>query len=292
MSAMVDDDAVGHLPKRFWEDGYMIRPKVFAAEMITTVRAKIEADDESKTFKYASIFKEVGSNTFDEFRKMALLNRKAYKKLKDEATLLIKKFHMRWQPKEWSALKSLPGGEEHDPHRDITAAEIGKARKKFSEIQAGLIIGLTENTKLVLYPKCFAVADPRRRTEVLLGAGDCVIFRGDVIHSGAAFTELNYRIHCVLTIKGIKWGADATEFAPPPAYKCEFCPFMAPTKLQVSNHKRGCLRNPVRGPIELAIESSMRKHYNRRHKSYLKLYAQPEGSDKLQPPKNETLASG
>ncbi|KAE9054830.1 hypothetical protein PF006_g33147 [Phytophthora fragariae] len=103
MSAMVDDDAVGHLPKRFWEDGYMIRPKVFAAEMITTVRAKIEADDESKTFKYASIFKEVGSNTFDEFRKMALLNRKAYKKLKDEATLLIKKFHMRWQPKEWSA---------------------------------------------------------------------------------------------------------------------------------------------------------------------------------------------
>ncbi|KAE8957812.1 hypothetical protein PR001_g31241, partial [Phytophthora rubi] len=63
---------------------------------------------------------------------------------------------------------------------------------------------------------------------------------------GAAFTELNYRIHCVLTIKGIKWGADATEFAPPPAYKCEFCPFMAPTKLQVSNHKRGCLRNPAR----------------------------------------------
>ncbi|KAE8900924.1 hypothetical protein PF005_g31449 [Phytophthora fragariae] len=45
MSAVIDDDAVGHLPKRFWEDGYMIRPKVFAAEMITTVRAKIEADD-------------------------------------------------------------------------------------------------------------------------------------------------------------------------------------------------------------------------------------------------------
>ncbi|KAE8981552.1 hypothetical protein PF011_g21973 [Phytophthora fragariae] len=139
--------------------------------MITTVRAKIEADDESKTLKFVSIFKEVGSNTFDEFRKMTLLNRKAYKKLKGEATLLIKKFHMRWQPKEWVALKSLPGGEEQDPHRDIPAVEIGKARKKFSEIQAGLIIGLTEDTKLVLYPKCFAVADPRRRTEVLLGAG-------------------------------------------------------------------------------------------------------------------------
>ncbi|KAE9060543.1 hypothetical protein PF007_g30569 [Phytophthora fragariae] len=165
-----------------------------------------------------------------------------------------------------------------------------QARKKFSEIKAGLIIGLTENTKLVLYPKCFAVADPRRRTEVLLGAGDCVIFRGDVVHSGAAFTELNYRIHCVLTIKCIKWGADATEFAPPPAYKCEFCPFMEPTKLQVSNHKRGCLRNPARAANrardrelnekgkfccvckkQFAKRNTYYKHYNRHHKPYLKL---------------------
>ncbi|KAE8875040.1 hypothetical protein PF005_g33169 [Phytophthora fragariae] len=86
MSAVIDDDAVEHLIKRFWEDGYLIMPKVFAAEMITTVRAKIEADDESKTLKFVSIFKEVGSNTFDEFRKMALLNRKAYKKLKDASS--------------------------------------------------------------------------------------------------------------------------------------------------------------------------------------------------------------
>ncbi|KAE8975855.1 hypothetical protein PR001_g25583 [Phytophthora rubi] len=100
MSAVIDDDAVEILLKCFWEDGYMIMPKGFAAEMITTVRAKIEADDESTTLKFVSIFKEVGSNTFNEFRKMALLNRKAYKKLKAEATLLIKKFHMRRQPKE------------------------------------------------------------------------------------------------------------------------------------------------------------------------------------------------
>ncbi|KAE9062602.1 hypothetical protein PF006_g31131 [Phytophthora fragariae] len=106
--------------------------------MITTVRAKIEADDESKTLKFVSIFKEVGSNTFDEFRKMALLNRKAYKKLKDEATLLIKKLHMRWQPKEWAALKSLPGGEEQDPHRDIPAVEIGKHARSSPRLKPGL----------------------------------------------------------------------------------------------------------------------------------------------------------
>ncbi|KAE9325565.1 hypothetical protein PF008_g16841 [Phytophthora fragariae] len=45
MSAVIHDDAVEHLPKRVWEDGYMIMPKVFAAEMITMVRAKIEAGD-------------------------------------------------------------------------------------------------------------------------------------------------------------------------------------------------------------------------------------------------------
>ncbi|KAE8986410.1 hypothetical protein PR001_g22607 [Phytophthora rubi] len=69
MSAVIDADAVEILLKRFWEDGYMIMPNVFAAEMITTVRAKFEADDESKTLDFVSIFKEVGSNTFDEFSK-------------------------------------------------------------------------------------------------------------------------------------------------------------------------------------------------------------------------------
>ncbi|KAE9104714.1 hypothetical protein PF007_g13959 [Phytophthora fragariae] len=206
--------------------------------MITTVRAKIEADDEFKTLDFVSIFKEVGSNTFDEFRKMAPVKQKVNKKLKDEATLLIKKFHMR-------------------------ACLVARSKIHIKTPQ---------------------------QTEVRLGAGDCVIFRGDVVHSGAAFTELNYKIHCVLVIKGIKWGADVTEFAPPPAYKCEFCPFMAPTKLQVSNHKRGCLRNPARAANrardrelnkkgmfccvckkQFAKRNTYYKHYNRRHKPYLKL---------------------
>jgi len=245
MGAVIEDDAMERLLKGFWKDGFMIMPKVFAAEMITTVRAKIEADDESKRLKFGSIFKEVGSKTFDEFRKMAPLNLKAYKQLKDEATLLMKKFPMLWQPKAWVALKSVPGGEEQDPHRDFPAVEIGEARKK-NTIQAGLIIGLTENTNLVLYPKCFAMADPRRRTEVVFGAGDCVVFRGDLIHCGASFTELNYRIHCVLTVKGIKWRNDVTEFAASTTYKCEFCSVKAPTELQVRNHQRGCRGNPDR----------------------------------------------
>ncbi|KAE8965584.1 hypothetical protein PF005_g24014 [Phytophthora fragariae] len=242
----------------------MIMPKVFAAEMITTVRAKIEADDEFKTLDFEDGAGETEGQQETEGRSNPADQEVSH--------------------------ASLPGGEEQDPHQDTPAVEIGKARKKFSEIQAGLIIGLTENTKLVLYPKCFVVADPRRRTEVRLGAGDCVIFRGDVVHSGAAFTELNYKIHCVLVIKGIKWGADVTEFAPPPAYKCEFCPFMAPTKLQVSNHKRGCLRNPARAANrardrelnkkgmfccvckkQFAKRNTYYKHYNRRHKPYLKL---------------------
>ncbi|KAE8965002.1 hypothetical protein PR003_g30071 [Phytophthora rubi] len=52
MSVVIDVDAVEILHKRFWEDGYMIMPKVLAAEMITTVRAKIEAYDESKTLDF------------------------------------------------------------------------------------------------------------------------------------------------------------------------------------------------------------------------------------------------
>jgi hypothetical protein len=42
---------------------------------------------------------------------------------------------------------------------------------------------LTENTRLVMYPRCFAMANPLRKTVVMLGAGDCAVFSGDGVHS-------------------------------------------------------------------------------------------------------------
>jgi len=37
--------------------------------------------------------------------------------------------------------------------------------------------------------------------QLLLNRGDVVVFRGDLVHGGAAFAELNIRVHCYLEPK-------------------------------------------------------------------------------------------
>lgn len=234
------------LLKRFWEDGYMVIPAIFSTAMMDAVLQSVKDHDEAAAIDFRSIFKTVGSKTFDKFRLQAPLKHRAYDDLKKEVNSLVSLFNMRWKPTGWVALKSLAGGEAQDPHKDVPAFEIAEARAKYDKtIQAGLIVGMMKGTTLIVYPKCFAAADPNRRTQIELGAGDCIIFRGDLVHCGAAFTELNYRIHCMLTVKGIKWRNGTTEAAPPTVFKCRFCEFMADTKRRVRNHLKRCRDNPT-----------------------------------------------
>ena len=77
------------------------------------------------------------------------------------------------------ALKSLSDGDGQDTHRGFPSFDIGAARKKSPEtIQAGMMIGLMEDTKLVIYTKFFAEADPHHQKEVTIGAVCCLVFKG------------------------------------------------------------------------------------------------------------------
>lgn len=35
----------------------------------------------------------------------------------------------------------------------------------------------------------------------MLNRGDVVVFRGDLVHAGAAYEELNHRVHCFLELR-------------------------------------------------------------------------------------------
>uniref|UniRef100_K3W8I0 Phytanoyl-CoA dioxygenase n=1 Tax=Globisporangium ultimum (strain ATCC 200006 / CBS 805.95 / DAOM BR144) TaxID=431595 RepID=K3W8I0_GLOUD len=143
---------------------------------------------------------------------------------------------MRWEAKHWVALKSLPEGVEQEPHHDFPSFETGHVRTKYQTIQAGAMVWPMPNTKLIAYDSCFTEADAWERLALEFSAGDCIIFRGDLVHAGASFDAMNYRIHCTLTVKGIKWRRDAAETALFKQIKCAYCPFMVQMKLKVRNH--------------------------------------------------------
>ena len=76
----------------------------------------------------------------------------------------------------WVALESLADGGEHVVHQDFTSNEVEQAQTKFDTVEAGLVVGLIPNTKLVVLDGCFAQSDLRERRVLEFGPGHCALF--------------------------------------------------------------------------------------------------------------------
>lgn len=240
--------------KNFWELGYTIFPRLVKDPVVK------QAQDAVPRLQYVPIFKAVFGD-YDNSRMQAELPTPmspAFASIAD--TISSKIFNrarrMRWKPAEWVALKSLPGGDEQEAHHDFPSFEIARARAKYDSIQAGLIVGLMPKTKLVVYESCFTQSDLSKRRVLEFGPGDCVLFRGDLVHAGAAFQELNYRMHLTVTVRGIKWAANATEAAPHIVFKCQFCHEKYGLRVKLRNHTRYCINNPERGRHAAKMKSA------------------------------------
>lgn len=233
------------LLKVFWEKGYVIIPKMVPTSILKSMM------DEVEDLSYESIFKDVYSKVkdanFDAFRYQAPFPKsRAFSALKKFINdhLIKRVSFMRWQPRNWVVLKSIGGGEEQQPHHDFPSFETARARALYDTIQAGLMIGMMEDSKLVIYDSCFGEANQIKRKIVKFGIGDCILFRGDLVHNGAAYDSTNYRIHSTFIVKGIRWDNNATDAAPMKIYKCQFCSLTATTRLEIKNHSRRCDNNP------------------------------------------------
>jgi hypothetical protein len=114
-------------------------------------------------------------------------------------------------PSNMVILTSKPGCSEQLPHCDYEPTyEFAKASD--AEIPLGCLIAIEDNTKLVIWPysiklscmplhlsdEWIKVNGPIAKTEVILQRGDVLVFRGDLIHAGAAYQTNNTRIHVFL----------------------------------------------------------------------------------------------
>ena len=227
----------------FWDKGYFILRKFIPDHLTDKLLEKVE------DVEYVSIFRQVYSKQHDAYRFQGKFPPR--KPFSDFTTFVKEKLikrcaDKRWVPRNWVFLKSLAGGEEQQAHRDFPSFETSRARHEYDTIQAGFMTGLMSGTTLIVYESCFAEADVAKRKIITIDKGDCIIFRGDLVHAGSAYDTLNYRIHATLKVKGIKWNDNATDAAPMKTFKCKFCPLLVDTKLKLRNHSRLCHSNPDR----------------------------------------------
>lgn len=232
--------------KQFWEKGYVLIPGVISPDVVVKLLLKV------KRLRYDSVGERVAGDPCANYRTQSPfpIASKDFMDVKVQARRrVLKDADMRWEAVHWVVRKSLPGSDAQEPHKDFPSSEIARARDKYSTIQAGIKIGLMPNTKLIVYDSCFAEANPLKQKTIVYGAGDAVLFRGDLVHAEASSDALNYHIRATLTVKGIDWGEKESEVVPAPTFKCKYCPFLATTSRKIHNHNRFCPYNPAKSDI-------------------------------------------
>jgi hypothetical protein len=136
-------------------------------------------------------------------------------------TTLNRVFH-KHDAKDMVLLRSDPGCGPQLVHTDYTQTGLRMARDDCMPL--GCVIGLMKDTAFDLWPgaiRCFdAPRDGRvfRHKRVILQPGDFLVFRGDLVHGGAAFDNFNIHIHIFLDVRGVLRNENDTQ----PMHQCPY----------------------------------------------------------------------
>jgi hypothetical protein len=117
------------------------------------------------------------------------------------------------KPNTWVVLASDAGCAAQAPHSDWPWSAAFKAA---ATKPCGLIVALQDATTLDVWPGALqseparwpAAAIPRCRVQ--LQAGDALLFRGDLVHAGSAYSVANVRLHCYLDASDVPRPDDRT----------------------------------------------------------------------------------
>jgi hypothetical protein len=99
---------------------------------------------------------------------------------------------------KWGVLVSSPGCKAQGAHADYHPQQLASIPVAYRPLLC--LAATMDNTKLLIWPGMFIdnIVDKARPCEkemIHLDAGDVLIFRGDLIHAGAAYNILNVRYH-------------------------------------------------------------------------------------------------
>ena len=113
-------------------------------------------------------------------------------------------------------LISLDGGcLPQRAHTDYTEQSLHSVdlRAQPERVPLACLVALQDDTSFDVWPGAIAFnedGDPMEHCTVILQRGDVLLFRGDLVHAGAAFGRQNVRLHAYLDVEGVQREPDQT----------------------------------------------------------------------------------
>jgi hypothetical protein len=198
---------------RFIELGYVVLIGVVPTDVAAATAAKLRSVQDSTPARPNGWVKIFGSNGMDAYRKQAKLSSAICVDMERRLNNHWKSFYPNSVANDWHAVRSLPGGEKQPPHTDYSfPTEF--AHLDHENMPAGLIVALEPGTHLYVYGWNRLCADMREEKILKLDVGDALIFRGDLIHAGGAYSSDNIRLHAYLDVPTLKRPHNDTSLIP------------------------------------------------------------------------------
>jgi hypothetical protein len=198
---------------RFIELGYVVLVGVVPTDVAIATATKLRSVRDSTSARPNGWVKIFGSDGMDAYRKQAKLSSAICIDMENRLRNHWKSFYPNSNANDWHAVRSLPGGEKQPPHTDYSFP-LGFAHLDHVNMPAGLIVALEPGTHLYVYGWNRLCADMREEKILKLDVGDAIIFRGDLIHAGGAYTTDNIRLHAYLDAPALKRPSNDTSLIP------------------------------------------------------------------------------
>ena len=121
------------------------------------------------------------------------------------------------QVKDAVVLLSLDGGclpqIAHTDYTEESLRNVNLLEESSERIPLACILALQDDTPFDVWPGAITFngeGEPFEHCTVVLNRGDVLIFRGDLVHAGAAFGNANARLHTYLDVEGVNREPDQT----------------------------------------------------------------------------------
>ena len=119
-----------------------------------------------------------------------------------------------------------------------------------------------DGTKLVVYPRSSTTYVEDSPRTLKPKKGSIIVWRGDLVHSGAAYTALNYRLHAFLECDGMDRSKNSTQLAIPiVSFPCRYCGKPQKNARSCTRHEKTC---PTRNDEE-AVEARKKQRQNQQN---------------------------
>lgn len=126
------------------------------------------------------------------------------------------------EPNDMVVLRSDPGCADQRSHTDYTKQDLLRRKRQRRDLLVNdmrmplaSVVAVMPNTFFDVWPgaiDCFGQGNGRvfSHLRLVLNPGDLLIFRGDLVHGGAAFDTFNIRIHTYMDLETVRRTKDTT----------------------------------------------------------------------------------